>query len=306
MEVRPAWTFVRQRRYLALRTGVAAAAASVGPSFARGLLPRSTTDQAILTGAAAAYWLGFASLGLSTVEAVSELIVKSRRAGSAEEATLAAFAVVGIAGAAVVALVPDTNDVPLPVATAQSVAWVTTGGAIAGALLIGSDRMMQATVGERGLPTNLAIAAGLGAGTSAIRVGLRNRRARRHDQGRTPDRRPVAVEQSPEKVLRSVGVGAATAGGLVALAGTQFALAEGATALASSALRRTSDPVTPLVGHATAAGVLAVVGGVALNHLRRRVEHADDVVEPAYPEPPTSPHVTAGPNSRVTFDAIGK
>jgi uncharacterized membrane protein len=34
--------------------------------------------------------------------------------------------------------------------------------------------------------------------------------------------------------------------------------------------------------------------------------HADDVVEPAYPEPPTSPLVTAGPASLVSFDDIGK
>ena len=47
-QAKPAWTFVRERRYLALRTGVGLAVASIGPSFARGLLPRSTTDQAML------------------------------------------------------------------------------------------------------------------------------------------------------------------------------------------------------------------------------------------------------------------
>jgi uncharacterized membrane protein len=32
----------------------------------------------------------------------------------------------------------------------------------------------------------------------------------------------------------------------------------------------------------------------------------DDIVEPAYPDAPMNPHVTAGPNSVVAFDAIGK
>ena len=82
VEVTPAWTFVRERRYLALRTGVATAVASIGPSFARGLLPRSTTDQAMVTGATAAYALGFSALGLSTAEAVAEIIVANRGRGT--------------------------------------------------------------------------------------------------------------------------------------------------------------------------------------------------------------------------------
>ena len=92
VEVKPAWTFVRERRYLALRTGVATAVASVGPSFARGLLPRSTTDQAMITGATAAYALGFSALGLSIAEAVSEIIVNNRQEGNPENIALAASA----------------------------------------------------------------------------------------------------------------------------------------------------------------------------------------------------------------------
>ena len=306
VEVKPAWTFVRERRYLALRTGVAAAAASVGPSFARGLLPRSTTDQAIVTGAAAAYSLGFASFGLSTVEAVAELIVKARRAGDPESATLAACAVVGLAGAAVVAAVPDDHDVSLPLATAQSAAWIATGGALASALVIGSDKALEATVGTRSLPVNLAIAAGIGGGASAVRVAMRNRRARRHGEGRTRERRAVVVDRAPRSVARSVATGAATTAGLVGLAATQLAIAEGSTALISRALGRKDDPVTPLVGHAVAAGALAVGGFAVLNRVRDHVMHADDVVEAAYPDPPSNPHVSAGPNSVIAFDAIGK
>ena len=98
VEVKPAWTFVRERRYLALRTGVATAVASIGPSFARGLLPRSTTDQAMVTGATAAYALGFSALGLSIAEAVSEIIVTNRREGNPENIALAASAIVAAAG----------------------------------------------------------------------------------------------------------------------------------------------------------------------------------------------------------------
>ena len=306
VEVKPAWTFVRERRYLALRTGVAVAAATVGPSFGRGLLPRSTTDQAIVTGATAAYSLGFASFGLSMVESVAELIVKARREGDPEDTALRASALVGVLGAGVMAAVPDTHDVSLPLATAQSVARVATGGALASALVIGSDKALDATVGPRSLPVNLAVAAAIGGGASVLRVAMRNRRARLHGQGRTRERRAVVVDRTPRSVARSVATGAATTAGLVGLAATHFGIAEGSTALISRGLGRQSDPVTPLVGHAVAAGALAVGGFAVLNRVRDHVMHADDVVEAAYPDPPVSPHVSAGPNSVISFDAIGK
>ncbi|HQR25497.1 MAG TPA: alpha/beta-hydrolase family protein [Nocardioides sp.] len=269
-------------------------------------MPRSTTDQAIVTGASAAYWLGFASLGLSAVESVAELIVKSRRSGDPENLTLAASALVGVAGVAAIAAVPDTHDVPLPLALTQSGAWILTGGAIASALVIGSDRVIEDRIGRRGLPFKLAVAAGLGAGGSAIRVALRNRRARVHTQGRAAERRPFTAEHAPRELTRSVAMGAAAGGGLLALAAVQFAIAEGVPKLVSRVRGRSNDPVTPLVGHATSAALLSGGAAVALNRVRRYVMRADDVVEPAYPDPPTSPHVTAGPRSMVAFDAIGK
>ena len=305
-EIRPAWTFVRERRYLALRAGVVTAISTVGPSFARGLLPRSTTDQAMVTGATAAYGLGFASLGLSTVEAVSELIVKSRRTGDPTTTTLAATTVVALAGMTVIALVPDDHEVPITLATAQSAARIITAGAYAGALVVGSEKVMEHTIGERGLPTNLAVAVGLGAGIAGLQVLLRNRRATHHGEGKWHERRPTVADRAPVRIAKAVGMGAAVAGGLVALAGAQFAIAEGTPKLVSRALGRTSDPVTPLVGHVAAATILGTAGGIALGRLRRHVMHVDDVVEPAYPDPPTSGHVTAGPNSVVAFDAIGK
>ncbi len=306
VEITPAWTFVREKRYLALRTGVATAVASVGPSFARGLLPRSTTDQAIVTGATAAYALGFSSLGLSIAEAVSEIIVNNRREGNPENIALAASAIVAAAGGAVIAAVPDDNSVSLPLATAQSVARVVTAGAVAGALVVGTDRVLDRVVADRPLPANLAIAVALGGSIAGVTVTLRNQRARSQGEGRPVERKAVEVERNPKQLGRSVAMGGAVAGGLVALAGVQFGIAEGTPILVSKLLGRPTNPVTPLVGHVAAATLLAATGAVALNRVRWHVMRTDDVVEPAYPDAPTNPHVTAGPNSVVAFDAIGK
>lgn len=306
VEVKPAWTFVRERRYLALRTGVATAVASVGPSFARGLLPRSSTDQAMVTGATAAYALGFSALGLSIAEAVSEIIVTSRREGNPENIALAASAIVATAGAAVIIAVPDDNSVSLPLATAQSVARVVTAGAVAGALVVGSDRVLDRVAVDRGLPVNLVIAGALGAATGGVTVSMRNRRARKHGEGRPVEHRSAATEVNGKDLGRSVAIGGAVTGGLIALAGVQFGIAEGTPFLVSKLMGRPTNPVPPLVGHVAAASVLAATGVVAINRVRWHVLRADDVVEPAYPDAPMSPHVTAGPNSVVAFDAIGK
>jgi hypothetical protein len=306
LEAKPAWTFVREQRFLALRTGVLAATASVGASFGRGLLPRSTSDQAIVTGASAAYWLGFSSLGLSAAEAVSEIIVKRRQAGRPEDVALAASVLVALAGTAVIVVVPDSHDVPMPLAVGQSAAWIITGGAIASALVIGSDKVLDAGVGPRSLPLNLGVAVGIGTAASLGRVALRNRRARKYGESGWAQRRPVAVGKNPKAIARAAGTGAAVGAGLVVLAAAQFGIAEGTTTLVSKALDRSQDPVTPLVGHAVAAGLLAAAGTAAVDYTRRRIMKADSVPEPAYPDPPTNPHVTAGPNSVVAFESVGK
>ena len=80
------------RRYLALRTGVAAAAVTSN-TFARGLLPRTTTDQAMATGVTAAFGLGVGTLAVSAVEATAELVATSRGRGDPENTTLIAAAI---------------------------------------------------------------------------------------------------------------------------------------------------------------------------------------------------------------------
>lgn len=294
----------RERRYLALRTGVAAAAGIASGTFARGLLPRSTTDQAIATAVTAAYGIGAGTLAVSAIEASAELVADARGRGSPENTTLITAALLSVAGMATSKLLPDTHDTPLPVAAVSSAARVLGGGSLAATVVVASDELLQPMVGRKGALLGIATAAAIGGATSAVRVRRRDRRAQR--LGEVGDRRQIVPPTSAIGLLRSIGQGAGVGGGLLALAGVEYALAEGSTRLISLALGRRDDPVTPLVGHAVAAAGLVPAGGWALNRLRRRMMHADDVIEPAYPEPPTSRFVTAGPTSLVSFDDIGK
>jgi F-type H+-transporting ATPase subunit epsilon len=45
---------------------------------------------------------------------------------------------------------------------------------------------------------------------------------------------------------------------------------------------------------------------MGVQRLTAVVERRDDVVEPAYPMPPTSPNVSAGPRSAMPFASMGK
>ncbi|MGB7983191.1 MAG: alpha/beta-hydrolase family protein [Candidatus Nanopelagicales bacterium] len=292
------------RRYLALRTGVAVAAGATANTFARGLLPRSATDQAMATGAAAAFGLGVGTFAVSAVEATAELVASSRGQGDPEVTTLIAATLLAGGGLAAARALPNTHDSPLPVATGNSVARLLGNGAAAAALVISSDKAIRSQVGQMHPAVGLLVAAGIGGTVSAVRINARGRRASGFGTAR-PAPAPGA-RRSVRGVAQSVGMGAAVGGGLLALAGVEFALAEGSTALVSRVLGRAGDPVTPLVGHGIAASMLVPAGGVALNRLRRRLMHADETKEPAYPDPPTSRMVTAGPASLIAFEDIGK
>lgn len=290
------------RRHLALRTGVAAAAASISGSFARGLLPRSATDQAITTGAAAAFRLGTGTIAVAATEALAEIAVARSGRGDPETTTLITSAVLAATCLGVVRAIPDRHDVPLAIATARTAAYLIGSGAGNAAAVIGTDKIVRRTLGDRNPIEGILIASAVGSIISAANVWHRDRRAAR--LGET-DRHHVEHPDGLVGTMRAVGMGFGGGAAILALAGVEFAIAEGTTRAVSAVLGR-SQPVTPLVGHAVAFGALGAAGLYAIRTVTRRVERADDIVEPAYPEPPQSPHVTAGPASVVSFDHIGK
>jgi uncharacterized membrane protein len=318
------------RRLLALRAGVAGAATVAAPTFQRGLLPRSTTDQAMATGATAAYGLGVGTLAVSAVEASAELVAAVRGRGDPETTLMMTAGLLAAAGAITSVVLPKHHDAPLPVAAASSAARVLSAGSLIAGAVVASDRLLRPVTRGGGPVVGIATAAALGGVAAALRVRAMDARAAQFSglgppgpagrpgpagpaepadpsQAAAADAHSTAPTATTAKGLaRATAVGAAVGGGLLALAGTEFAIAEGSTELVSRALGRRDDPVTPLVGHVIAAATLVPIGGSALNRLRRRMMHADVVVEPAYPDPPTSRHVTAGPASLISFDDIGK
>jgi uncharacterized membrane protein len=294
----------REWRYLALGTGVAVAATVTGGTFARGLLPRSASDQAMATAATAAYGMGVGTFAVSAIEACSELVAQARGRGDPDTTTLLTAGLLAAGGLAASRVLRNDHAAPVPVAAASSGAFVLGGGSAVAALVLAADKGLRRALGPGRHAAGIGAAAAMGGGLAALR--LSRDEARAEQLGETLDDRAIARPAGIRGALTSLGVGAAVGGGLVGLAGAEFAVAEGTTRLVSRAMGRREDPVTPLVGHAVAAAALIPVGGIALYRVRRRMQHADDIVEPAYPEPPTSPYVTAGPQSLIAFDDIGK
>jgi uncharacterized membrane protein len=202
-------------------------------------------------------------------------------------------------------VLPETHDGPLTMHVARSAAQKLAQGSAASAAVLGYD-IATRRLGIRTNPAlNVAAAAAIGSSVAAVTVYLRERRA--EALGLEDDERlTVVAEGGAIGAAKAAGMGLAAGAGLLALAVSELAVAEGATRGVSWALGRNDNPVTPLVGHAMALGGLTLAGGYGLDQVRRRVQRQDDVVEPAYPHAPESPHVTAGPHSEVPFDAIGK
>lgn len=293
-----------RRRYLALRTGVTVAAGVTSNTYARGLLPRSTTDQAMATGAAAAFGVGIGTFAVSAVEATAELVATARERGEdPENTTLMTAVILGAAGYTAGRLLPNTHQTALPVAAGNSAARVLGNGAMAAALVIASDKVIRRVFGTASPVVGIATSAVIGGGVAAARMTARERRASAAGE---PREQTLALPNTPAGAARAVATGAGVGGGLLAMAGAEWALAEGSTILVSRALGRRDDRVTPLVGHSIAAAMLVPGALMALDRLRRRLMHADETKEAAYPEPPTSPTVTAGPTSLIAFDDIGK
>ena len=297
-----------RQRNLALRTGLATAAAISGSTFSRGLLPRSGTDQAMITGAVAAGGLGLGTFGLSAVDATTELIAEARGPNSTwndpETVTLIAAGAVAAASFATVKVLPNLHQTPFMVATADSLARMLGIGAGAAAVVLGSEKLSRGRFGTRGPLVGMGTAAALGGVAAAVRIRRMRRRAAK--LGEPSPLSEIGLPAGVQGWVATTGISVATGAGLLALAGGEYAIAEGSTRLVSRVMGRSDDPVTPLVGHSIAAATVVAAGIVGLNRVSRRVQHADDVREPAYPNPPTSPFVSAGPASLVDFKDIGK
>ncbi len=291
----------------AVRAGVVGAAVSVAGSFARGLLPRSATDQGLATAVTASVHYLLTATSSAAAETVAlyasgDHTVHSRRPdATAMLATDIGFVAGGLA---IERLLPPDPDEPLVRAFVRFGGHFAMMGGAANIIVTITDEILgsfDATTRWRN--RSLLLDATLGAGLAYVAVASRRHRAKKYGLV-DPERRAVETS-SVQAMVRATGIGVVAGVGLLAVAATEQFVAH----RMSKMLARQVGSVqvgSPYLGHSMALALFGVAGIAGFTVVKKRVERGGDVVEAAYPEPPTSPHVTAGPKSSIPFDSIGK
>ena len=284
-----------------IQAGIAGASWSVAGSFARGLLPRSPMQQAIATGVVAATHYQLTATAWATLQAASA--IPGQRPGARANLVMTATGIVGGMGVSIAAsrLAPQS----LPASVAGTAGRITAFAALAGGAAGLWDELLHKRLGlEPGLDTTLLPAVATGGAVVAWSLSMRARRAAKYGVV-APDRRAVS-SSGLQNVLKAGAVGVASGVGFAAVTTGEQIAAHTLERGIAAVVRRDPGALGTLVAHGVILTTLVGAGAVALNEATGRIQRRDDIVEPAYPEPPTSPHVSAGPSSDMPFDSLGK
>jgi uncharacterized membrane protein len=283
------------------QAGVAGASWSVAGSLARGLLPRSPLQQALATGiVAAAHYEATA-----TTWAALEALVARPGTRPGVRASLAVAGVGMAAGVAVSAALGPRAATSLPAAAAATAGRFLSFAALAGGGAAAWDELLHRRLRlTPGLDTTLVPSVATGALVVGVSVLSRSRRAARYGVV-APDRHAVQ-HATPRSALIAGGVGTAAGVGLVAVTAAEQALAQGLERLLARIIGRDAGALGTVVAHGSILAALTAGAVTALGIATDRIQRRDDIIEPAYPEPPTSPRVSAGPASAMPFDSLGK
>lgn len=284
-----------------VQVGVAAASWSVAGTFARGLLPRHLTQQAVATGVVAATHYEIAATTWATLQALAAL--PGQRPGVRANLTVAGIGIAAGLGMSAVAQQASTRS--LPAAGAAAVGRMTAFSALAGGASTGWDWFLHRRLGLRpGLDTTLVPAVATGAAVVGFSIWARGHRAAKFGIVE-PDRHAVD-SGGARATTQAIAVGAASGLALAAATAGEQTAAHLLERGFDRVLGRETGALGTLTAHALILGGLTAGGLAAFNYITQRIQKRDDVVEPAYPAPPTSRHVSAGPASAMPFDSLGK
>lgn len=283
--------------------------ASIGPSFDKSLLPRTTIQQAGVTGTISAINYGLTTTQQSFLETVADRIVDFERLEDrplAKRGIIFTADVIGVAtGMAIERLLRQRPDETLWRAGMRTAAHRSAAGAAAGALAVGMDGAFDALSRSKTPGTvNVPLVMTLGAATGAAIHFLRSRRlldtAADTDQYGDPVR-PASLVQP----VRAMVVGAGLSVGLYAGSRVESLVAGGIAA----GVRWAMPPLAPaagFIGHATVLGAAAIGIERTISYVNDMTETAGSAIEPAYRSRPVSPTVSGGTNSEVDWATIGR
>lgn len=280
------------------RAGVIAASASVPRSLVPLVHPRSTVDQGVVTGLTAAMNYSLATVTQEAARGVAHGLLGSsdgrtdpeKMARTMRAINLTMLGVSSVIRAALPYREGESRERALARAISHRMAAASGAGLVAASLddLPGSSRPPGTVL--RSAPVLIGVAAGVAGAVQHIRSLLRDREGTTAPRDRQP---PLAT---------SVGIGAVTAAGAVALAAVERRAAEGVGAGVTWASGGRRWPA--FVSHAIS---LAAIGGivyVAGVGFVRREERVMSTPDPALSIAPESPHVSGGSGSVIAWDSL--
>lgn len=284
-----------------VQAGIAGASWSVAGTFARSLLPRSPVQQAAVTGVVAAAHYQLTATAWATLQAVGARPGQRPGAGT----TLALAGVGMAAGLGASALAQPSVDRSLVAAGVATAGRITSFAALAGGANVLWDSLLHRRLGlTPGLDTTLLPAVATGGAVVGVSVLQRHQRATRY--GIVAPERHAVAGVGPAALAKAAGVAAASALAFTAATAAEQAAAHAVERGLRRVLGRDPGALGTLAAHALILGALAAGGVAGVSRVTSRVQQRDDIVEPAYPQPPRSPRVSSGPASAMPFDSLGK
>lgn len=289
------------------RAGVLTASATFASSFARGLLPRSVTDQAVATAACAVIAYEMGTTVHSTAQTLALLTSGSRgmrgRRATPNQTLAIDLAFVGV-GTVIERNLPPNEHEPAAISAARTAATILKVGGTAGAALSVIDSAVE-LVFRTDKFSRRNVLFDVSVGGMVVAYGLWNRHKRAEKFGLVDPERKAVKRAGVITTVKAVGTGMAAASGLLVLVATEDAIAQGVVWVLDEKVTFI-DIGSPLLGHAVSLGLFALAGVWGFKQVKHKIEHADNIIEPAYYAPPTNPNVTAGPRSLFAFQDIGK
>ncbi len=293
------------------RVGILTAVTGVGHSFSRGLLPRSTVDQAVVTGASATINYAITAFAQSISEGVADLVIGQVGGQKGAAAKKRGVVLAGNVSAIGVGMVlqralEQRKDEPIARAWGRTLSWRLAVSGTAGSVIAITDAVIDvlSSGGRRGWVRSVPVTVPIGATLAA--VSYHRLRARMRAEGVTHDAEGVSLDEGDATtVLRSVAMGAGVAIGLVVVAEGERLFADGVAA-GIRKVAPSADILAKPAGHLVGLGLLGALGYEGLRRVFTSAERGGAAVEAAYAEPPTSEFVSGGPRSAVSWNDIGR
>lgn len=287
--------------------GMAHAIAGIHPTFDRSLLPRTTPQQAVITGVWGAVNYGLTATFQSLIEAGARRVGTGRLSSThlrRASVVAADLAVMG-AGLAIYKRVGDSQATSLRRAAVRTAGWRMYGAGLSGAIALAADGVGDIFTGnhsDRTVNAPVVIAAG-----AATAGGMYLWRTQRQiDTGVEVDQFGDDVQQvAGQRPLRAVVVGMGVSAMLFGVARTESVAAHAigdVVARVAPGLAPYSHPL----GHATVLGAAGVALGQVLSRVYGATEQAGSAIEPAYQAVPDSPNVSGGPISILDWQSFGR